>query len=185
MALRLRDLTKEERVAVERLAHSRTAPAREVERAQVLSRASRGESPARIAAALGLHEETVRRRLRRFNAEGLGALADHPRAGRPATYSPDEVALVIATALTDPRRLDLPFAAWTLDRLVAYLHEHKGIAMKRSRIDEILLKEGLRWRKHETWFGERVDPEFARKRGRSKRSTPRRRGTASSFASTR
>lgn len=37
--------------------------------------------------------------------------------------------------------------------------------MKRSRLDEVLLTEGLRWRKEETWFGERVDPEFAAKRG--------------------
>ena len=179
MALRLRDLTNEERVAVERLAHSRTAPAREVERAQVLSRASRGESPARIAAALGLHEETVRRRLRRFNAEGLAALEDHRRSGRPATYSADAVAAVIAAALTAPRTLDRPFASWTLDRLAAYLHEHEGIAMKRSRIDEILLREGLRWRRQETWFGERVDPAFAEKRGRSRRSTRRRPRAAS------
>jgi hypothetical protein len=46
--------------------------------------------------------------------------------------------------------------------------------MQRSRIDEILLHEGRRWRKHETWFGERVDPAFAEKRGGSKRSTPHR-----------
>jgi hypothetical protein len=30
--------------------------------------------------------------------------------------------------------------------------------MKRSRISEILLAEGLRWRQEETWFGARVDP---------------------------
>jgi hypothetical protein len=46
--------------------------------------------------------------------------------------------------------------------------------MQRSRIDEILLHEGLRWRKHETWFGEPVDPGFAEKRGGSKPSTPHR-----------
>ena len=79
-----------------------------------------------------------------------------------------------AALTTDPRRLGLPFASWTLDRLAAYLREQKGIAMRRSRIDEILLKEGLRWRRQETWFGERVDPEFAEKRGGSKPSTPRR-----------
>jgi len=44
--------------------------------------------------------------------------------------------------------------------------------MRRSRIDEILLAEGLRWRRQETWFGERVDPGFAAKRGGSRRSTP-------------
>ncbi|HET6467292.1 MAG TPA: winged helix-turn-helix domain-containing protein, partial [Geminicoccaceae bacterium] len=72
---------------------------------------------------------------------------------------------VIATALTDPRALDLPFASWTLDRLAAHLNEREGIAIKRSRIDELLRAEGLRWRKHESWFGARVDPEFAEKRG--------------------
>jgi hypothetical protein len=35
--------------------------------------------------------------------------------------------------------------------------------MKRTRIDELLLAEGLRWRSQETWFGERVDPQFAEK----------------------
>ncbi len=116
----------------------------------------------------------MRRRVRRFDAEGLVALEDRHRSGRPATHSADEVAAVIAAALTSPGRLGLPFASWTLDRLAAYLLEHKGIAMRRSRIDEILLKEGLRWRRQETWFGERVDPEFAEKRGASRRSTPRR-----------
>jgi transposase len=171
--LRLRDLTAEERSAVEKLAHSRTAPARQVERARIIWRASQGASAPVIAAALSVDAETVRRRIRRFNAEGLAALEDHRRSGRPATYSSDEVASVIATALTAPRSLNLPFAAWTLDRLVAYLHEHKGVAMKRSRIDEILLQEGLRWRKQETWFGERVDPQFAKKRARLRRSIRR------------
>jgi transposase len=170
----LRALTAEERSAVETLARSRTAPARRVERARVVLRASRGEAPPGIAGALGLSAETVRRRIRRFNAEGLAAFDDHHRSGRPATYSPDEVAAVIAAALTAPRSLGLPFASWTLDRLAAHLLEHKGIAMRRSRIDEVLLAEGLRWRRQETWFGERVDPEFAEKRGGSRRSTPRR-----------
>ena len=37
--------------------------------------------------------------------------------------------------------------------------------MKRSRLGEVLLSEGLRWRKEETWFGERVDPDLRRKGG--------------------
>ena len=174
----LRELTADEALAVGGLARARTASARRVERARIVLRASQDETPPAIAEALGLSAETVRRRIRRFNAEGLGGLEDHHRSGRPATHSADVVAVVIAAALASPRRLDLPFAAWTLDRLAAYLREHKGIAMRRSRIDEILLKEGLRWRKHETWFGERVDPEFAEKRGASKPSTPRHRRAA-------
>src|ERR671911_779734 len=169
----LRNLTAEERTTVQKLAHSRTAPAHRVQRAQIIWRARCGESASAIAARLGLDGETVRRRIHRFNAEGVEALKDRHRSGRPPTYPPEQSATVIATTLTKPQTLGLPFAAWTLDRLAAYLHEHKGIAMQRSRIDEILLHEGLRWHKHETWFGERVDPAFAEKRGRSRRSTPR------------
>ncbi len=180
--VRLRQLTFEERAAVAALARSWTAPARRVERARVVRRASRGETPPAIAATLGLNAETVRRRIRRLDAEGLAAVDDYPRPGRPATYSTDEVATVIAAALTGPRRLGLPFASWTLDRLAAYLLEQRGIAMRRSRIDETLLAEGLRWRRHETWFGERVDPEFAERGGGSRGSTPRRRRAAWSSA---
>ena len=51
-----------------------------------------------------------------------------------------------------------------MDRLQVSLGEEKALAMKRSRISEILVEEGLRWRKQETWFGERVDPDFAKKK---------------------
>lgn len=79
------------------------------------------------------------------------------------TYTPDEVSQVVATALKRPDELGLPFGTWTLDRLETYLNEQKGIGIKRSRIDEILLAESLCWRQEETWFGERVDPDFAKK----------------------
>jgi hypothetical protein len=60
---------------------------------------------------------------------------------------------------------------------VAYLSDC-GIAMRRSRISEIFIREGLKWRHEETWFGDRVDPDFAKKRGSSSSSTPRRRRAA-------
>src|SRR5512134_3313964 len=96
----LRELGAEEASGVTVLAHSRTAPAHRVERARLVWRASRGERPACMAAALGLSAETVRWRICRFNAEGLAALEDHHRTGRP--YSADAVASVIAAALRSP-----------------------------------------------------------------------------------
>jgi transposase len=136
---------------------------------------------------------TARLWLKRFNAAGVRGLEDAPRSGRPATYTPEQIGEVIATALTDPQTLGQPFGCWTLDRLEVYLNEERHLPIKRSRIDEVLLAEGLRWRSQETWFGERasieadadqptkppyiqhereVDPDFAHKRGPSNAAPP-------------
>jgi transposase len=183
--VKLRNLTTEERAELERLARSRTAEARLVVRAKIVLGLAAGERPYRVAERVGVGRAAAYEWLHRFNAEGLKGLTDHPRPGRPHTYTPDQRAEVVAAALTKPAALGLPFASWTLDRLQAYLSEHKGIGIKRTRIDEILIAEGLRWRKQETWFGQKVDPEFAAKRGRSRSSTPARRKGRSSSASTR
>lgn len=168
----LRAVSTEERAALEKLARARTEEARLVERATLILALADGDRPSHVATRLGLSRMTVYTWLARFNADGLAGLRDRTRSGRPATYPPDAVSELIAAALTKPAELGLPFASWTLDRLQAYLNEQKGIGIKRSRIDEILVAEGLRWRQQETWFGERVDPDFAEKRGASKRSTP-------------
>jgi transposase len=164
--LQVRAVTSEERQAVGRLAHARTAPARAVERARVVVAALKGQLVEEIAAEQHLSRNTIYLWLHRFEQRGLAGLEDRPRSGRPRTYPGEQVGEIVASALTKPKTLGLPFASWTLDRLVAYLSEQKGITMKRSRLGEVLLSEGLRWRKEETWFGERVDPEFAAKRGR-------------------
>jgi len=171
----LREVTSEERQAVARLAHSRTAPARAVERARVVLAALEGQLVEDIAAEQRLSRNTVYLWLHRFEERGVAGFEDRQRSGRPRTYPGEQVGAIVATALTKPTTLGLPFASWTLDRLVAYLREQKGITMQRSRLDEVLLSEGLRWRKEETWFGERVDPDFAAKRGRSSSSIHSRR----------
>ena len=149
----LRALTEKERATIERLAKSRTVAARLVERAQIVRAAAEGKRVRVIAAELQVHAETVRLWVKRMNAHGLDGLRDEARPGRPPTYSPEVVGAVIATALTKPTTLGLPYGSWTLDRLEAYLNEEKAIPIKRTRIDEVLIGEGLRWRSQETWFG--------------------------------
>lgn len=165
--LRVRTMTEDERGTLQRWARSRTEPARRVERARMVWAASQGEKLAAVATAHDCNVETVRLWVKRFNADGLDGLQDRSRGGRPATYPPEHVGEVVTAALTKPTDLGLPFGSWTLDRLVAYLSEQRGVAMKRSRISDLLRAEGLRWRTQETWFGVRPDPQFAEKRGRS------------------
>jgi len=188
--LRVRGLSEEESREVERLVHARTEPARLVERARIVWASHQGEHVPAIAARLHLTETTVRLWIKRFTAQGLAGFKDEARSGRSATSTPEQVGEVLAAALSKPQALGLPFGSWTLDRLAVYLNEEQGLPIKRSRIDELLITEGLRWRTQETWFGERagreatvppdasraekpVDPDFAVKRGRSRPSIPR------------
>jgi transposase len=184
MTLRVRVVSDEEREELGRMARSRTVGAGLVRRAQIVLQALEGQKAPEISARMDLGGVTVRHWLKRFNARGLQGLEEDVRTGRPPTYSAEQRSAVINTALTPPAQLGLPFASWTLDRLVAYLSE-QGVAMRRSRISEIFIQEGLKWRHEETWFGARVDPEFARKRGRSSGSTRHHRPAASSFAWTK
>lgn len=165
--LTVRAMSAEEAQALRELAHSRTAEARLRDRARICWLSHQGQRVAAIKAALGIADGTVRLWITRFNADGLAGLRDRRRGGRPATYTAEQVGELIAASLSQPQELGLPFGSWTLDRLAAYLQEEKGIAIKRSRIGEILQAEGLRWRQQETWFGERPDPAFAAKRGPS------------------
>ena len=177
MTLRVRELTDPERMDVQRIARSHTLGAGLVRRAQIIVHAMDDLKAEEIAIRMDLCGNTVRHWLNRFNARGLEGLKEDVRTGRPPTYSAEQRSAVITAALTRPSELGLPFASWTLDRLVSYLSE-QGIAMRRSRISEIFIREGLRWRQDETWFGARVDPDFAKKRGRSNSSTRRRRRAA-------
>ena len=184
MTIRVRAVSDEERETLGRMARSRTGGAGLVRRARIVLHALEGLTAPEIGARMDLGGVTVRHWLKRFNARGLQGLEEDVRTGRPPTYSAEQRSTVINTALTRPADLGLPFASWTLDRLVAYL-AGQGIAMRRSRISEIFIQEGLKWRHEEIGFGARVDPEFARKRGRSSSSTRQRRPAASSSAWTR
>ena len=180
--LKVRSMTEQEADKLRKLAHSRTEPHQKVQRARIVWLSRQGWRVPRIAQEVQLCDRTVRRWIERFNSEGLAGFEDEPRAGRPPTYTQQQVGEVIQTALTDPQVLShsmqldppLPFGAWTLDRLAAYLREYRGIPISRDRIAVLLRKEGLKWRIQERWFSEqaklagkegKADPLFAEKRG--------------------
>ncbi|HVG00800.1 MAG TPA: helix-turn-helix domain-containing protein [Chloroflexia bacterium] len=170
---KIRQMTQQEINQIKGLAHSRTAPAGLVQRAQIILLSKEGTRVTEVAAQLRVCGRTVRRWIYRFNEQGLDGLRDNNREGRPPTYTEEQRSEVVAASLTDPQSLGLPFGSWTLDRLEAYLNEHKSIPIKRSRISDILVAEGLRWRTQERWFTEKaeLDPAFAEKRGPSSPST--------------
>jgi transposase len=178
--LHLRALSEEEARVIKKLAHSRMASARLVQRAQIIELAHEGHTIPQLVQLLQISDSMVRQWWKRFEQHGVAGLEDAPRSGAPTRYTAEHKARVLEAALTRPSDLNLGFSSWTFERLAAYAQEHLGLPMKKTRIFEILQEEGLRWRKQETWFGERLDPDFAKKRGPSKPSAKNHPPTASS-----
>jgi hypothetical protein len=71
MSIRIRPMTAEEVDTLQRLAHSRTEPARMVERARIIWIAHQGQQVPAIARELRLCQVTDRSWLKRFNRQGL------------------------------------------------------------------------------------------------------------------
>jgi transposase len=183
------DVTEEHQVR--RLAGSRHAPGDWIRRARMIARSWEGLRTREIARELQCHPQTVRERLARFNAEGLDGLGDRPGSGRKPRVTEAERSVIVGLVTTQPPgRLLTPAdgalvaadpereAHWTLDALTAAARE-RGIAVHRSQVRRILLREGARWRRPRAWATS-TDPEFAPKGRQSSRSTlSRRRGVPS------
>jgi len=81
-------LTPEERRALDHQAARYTAPYWEVVRAKIILFAADGLGNDEIAAKLDMPRQVVSRWRKRFFEEGRAGLADRPRGGRPARFSP-------------------------------------------------------------------------------------------------
>lgn len=87
---------------IRKLAGSRHAPADWIFRARIVSLSWQGLRTARIAEELGCHLRTVRKRLHRFNTEGINGLGDRPGAGREPRITQEERSRTLALVSTDP-----------------------------------------------------------------------------------
>jgi len=132
----------------------------------VLLAAERGMVAAEIAAAVREHEQTVRRWLLRYQAEGLRGLSDAPRPGAPPKVTRGYREHLLGVVRRRPRALGLPFSLWTGPRLADYLAEHTGIRLSRESVYRLLRAGGIRLSRPQHTITS-PDPEYALKRRRS------------------
>lgn len=123
---------KDQRAVLEQLAHSRTAPLRRVQRAEVAPAVADGVSNPAISRSHRLHIATVRRWRKRFHHEGMAALDDRRRPDRPRRYGP-EVHLAIVATVTSAK--PAPDSQWTHKSIAKSLADH-GISA--SQVGQIL-----------------------------------------------
>ncbi|MBO0784292.1 MAG: helix-turn-helix domain-containing protein [Ktedonobacteraceae bacterium] len=164
---------KEERW-VRKMAASRHGPADWILHARMVVRSWDGERVEAIAKELDCSPQTVRRRLHRFDTQGVDGLGDQPRTGRPRRLTTQDDSWIIALARSTPPgklerysdgsldvREEEGEAQWSLNALARAAQE-AGIRVKRSQIRRICLREGVRWRRTHSW-GDSSDKDFVPK----------------------
>ena len=163
-------LSGEHRIMLSKLAGSRTAAQREVERAKVLLAYAEGNSPTQIQRALGVSRPTIYKCIDKALAAGVVAgLHDRYHRANAPQISEAAKAWVVDLACRKPKDLGLAAELWTISALADYVATHAvdaGFA-RLSRAGKATV-----WRildAHELkphrvrYYLERRDPQFERK----------------------
>ncbi|MBX3156911.1 MAG: transposase [Deltaproteobacteria bacterium] len=128
-------LTAEERRLLEAWTRDRRAKPR-AERARIVLLSAGGADVAQIAASTGVGDQTVRKWLRRFDADRLAGLMDGERTGAPTKFSAEDVERVVAHTLARDAE-DAPGGAWSTRALA------KLTGLSQSSVSRIWRSFGL------------------------------------------
>jgi transposase len=142
-------ITPAQGLVLTRLVRAHTTPRKLAERARLILLAAAGIGVRETARQLGIWPKTVRHWQHRWRtaAEALPVaqrLADAPRPGAPATFTPEQICAIVALACEQPaEESDLPLSHWSRSELARCAvergiverisHSSVGRFFKRSR----------------------------------------------------
>jgi transposase len=132
-----------------------------------------------IARIVREDEQTVRRWLVRWLAEGIAGLQDRPMPGGPAKITAAYREQLLAAVRQRPRSLGQPYSLWTLQRLADYLAELTGLRLSYETVRVALKAGGVALSRPQHTVTS-PDPEYqVKKRRLSRLVTSSQRGTPS------
>lgn len=134
----------------------------------VLLSGEKGTKANEIAEIVRTDEQTVRRWLKRYLAEGINGLYDAPRSGAPSKVTPGYKEQLITSVRQRPRSLGQPYSMWTLQRLADYMAEQTGIRVTAESIRQHLKDADIVLSRPQHKVSS-PDPEYEVKKRRLKR----------------
>ena len=163
-------LTPEQKVTLKELAASRTAPAREVERAKVLLGYADGSSITQLQRQLGFGRPMIYRCIDKALAAGVQmGLKDKYHRPHEPEITDEAKAWVVSIACTKPKDHDLAAELWTISALAKFVCERAEAAgfarlanAGKSTVWRILDDNDIKPHKI-SYYLEKRDPEFDRK----------------------
>jgi transposase len=157
-------LSDAQRAELARLARAGRTQQRLAQRARIVLLAADGTPTARIAAALGICEDTARKWRSRWSAApGVASLADAERSGRPAVFTALQVTRVKAVACRPPGESGAPLSRWSSAELARQaVVEGICASVSASTLRRWLSTDALKPWQYQSWIFI-TDPDFPAK----------------------
>jgi transposase len=133
-------LTDAQREEIGARAHAPDVTPRLRDRLEMVRLADAGWAIPRIARHLGCHEQTVRKYVKAFLADGFAALPDRPRPGRPPRVTAAHLDALEAL-------LDAGGRTWTTPQLVAWLNREHGVPVHPDHLSVLLHRRRFGWQR--------------------------------------
>lgn len=122
-----------------------------------------------IARIVREDEQTVRRWLKRYLAEGIEGLKDRPMPGAPGKVTPAFEEQLLAAVRQRPRSLGQPYSLWTLRRLADYMAEQTSVRVSYETVRRVLATAEIVLSRPQHTISS-PDPEYAVKKRRLQQS---------------
>lgn len=110
------------------------------DRLEMVRLADAGWAIPRIADHLGSHEQTVRKYVKAFLADGFAGLPDRPRPGRPPRVTEEHLQALEAL-------LDAGGRTWTTRQLVDWLAREHGVRVHPDHLSRLLHARRFGWQR--------------------------------------
>lgn len=133
----------------------------------ILLAAEKGLAASAIGEIVRESEDTVRRWMKRYIAEGMNGLKDMPHPGASPKMTSAYEQDLIRVVRQRPRSLGQEFSMWTLQRLVNYMAEQTGIRLSSECVRLHLKKAEIVLSRPQHKITS-LDPEYEVKKRRSK-----------------
>jgi transposase len=149
-------LTAEQRQELHRRARERVISPRLRDRLEMIRLSDLDWSVPKIAAYLGTHEQTVRKYVKTFLANGFVALPDRPRPGRPPRLLAahlEAVAELLDAAAEHGQ-------TWTAPRLATWLAETHRVRVAPEYLATRLRARRFRWKRTKRSVHHKADPDL-------------------------
>src|SRR6202162_2427107 len=118
-------ISEEDLEGLRAIARSRTEPASQVERAQMLLAYRDDPSFFAVGQALGVHHQTVQRCVERALAYGpIAALDDRQRPGKEPTITTEAKAWLVSLACREAKGLGYTQEVWAIRLLARHARQH-------------------------------------------------------------